>query len=63
MALTEKKKLRIMFLKIFLIFKFLAALYGRILVPWPMELIPPAVEAQSPNHCTAGEFQELFVFF
>ena len=52
-----------MFLKIFLIFKFLAALYGRILVPWPMELMPPAVEAQSPNHCTAGEFQELFVFF
>ena len=28
MALTEKKKLRIMFFKIFLIFEFLAALYG-----------------------------------
>ena len=25
--------------------------------------MPPAVEAQSPNHCTAGEFQELFFFF
>ena len=35
----------------------------RILVPWSgMELMPPAVEAQSSNHCTTGEVQELFFF-
>ena len=35
----------------------------RILVPWPgIELVPPAVEAQSPNHWTTREFPSIFIF-
>ena len=36
---------------------------GGILVPWPgIELVPPAVEAQSPNHWTTREFPSIFIF-
>ena len=35
-----------------------------ILVPWPgVEPMPPAVEARSPNHWTAKEFQEIEFLF
>ena len=37
---------------------------GGILDPWPgIKPVPPAVETQSPNHCTAREVPELGFLF